>query len=64
LRRERVVAEHALRLGLPAEHEDRVRLPANVLAGLRLEMAIETLDPAREAVPVVHVVQDGNPKIG
>lgn len=61
---ERKVAEDAVRLGIPAQHKDRVRLPANVLPSLGLEIAIETLDPAREAVPVVRVVQDGNPKIG
>jgi hypothetical protein len=61
---ERIVAEHMTRLGLSAEHEAGVRLLADVLPGLSIEIAIETLDPAGEVAPVVRVVQNGNPEIG
>ena len=42
---ERVIAEDAIRLGIPAQHEDGVRLPADVLPGLGLEIAIENSRP-------------------
>ena len=59
-----MIAEDAIRLGILAQHEDGVRLLAIVLPDPELEIAIDTLDPAREADSVARVVQDANRKIG
>jgi hypothetical protein len=62
-RAERVITQDRIRLGIPAQHEDGVCLPPDVPPSLCLEIAVETLDPTGEAVPVVRVVQDGDTKI-
>jgi hypothetical protein len=51
-----MVAKNARRLGWLAQHEYRVRLSADVLSCLSLDVAIQALDPTGEAGAVVHVV--------